>query len=213
MRQGLFVLVGLMFMSGTAWAYRSKRPQAFTDLSDPNQMVELNNFFSDVWNLTNGRYTLENLVTNPHDTRKVVKGDLVYATFGGSDHLCVSTSFPIGMDWTCIDISVLDTCPGGADGQVQFNDNGNCGGDIDLTWEKNLNQFVAKGSVGIGGDITVPLAPLEINPTNVTGLTVEQSEIIFQNQILWLTSGVTIPSQRQYQFLAPTINGVSGGAA
>ena len=107
------MMLGVVLVSSTAWAYRSKHPQAFADLSDPNQMVELNNFLSDVWNLTNGRYTLENLTTNPQDTRKGVKGDLVYATFSGNDHLCVSTSFPEGKNWTCVNVGTLATCPSG----------------------------------------------------------------------------------------------------
>src|SRR3990167_800036 len=206
MRRVLMMLLGVVLVSSTAWAYRSKRPQAFTDLTNTNQLVELNNVLSDLWNLTNGRYTLENLITNPQDVRKGTKGDLVYATFGGNDHLCVSTSFPEGKNWTCVNVGTLATCPGGADTQVQFNDNGNCGGDPALIWDKNLN------GLGIGGEVFTPSADLEIDPTNVTGLTVNNSALISDNQVFWLNSGVTVPSQFQNQFLAPTINGVSGGA-
>src|SRR3990167_3638901 len=145
MRRLLMVGCLLLLLTPSVLAFRSKKPQTFTDLKDPNQLAELNSVLSDFWNLTNGRYTLENLVTNPQETRKGVKGDLVYATFGGTDHLCVNTSFPIDTDWTCIDISILDTCPGGADGQVQFNDNGDCGGDLAFLWEKNLNHAALDG--------------------------------------------------------------------
>src|SRR3989338_851925 len=139
MRRVLMVTLGIVLVSTTVWAQRSKRPQSFTDLTDPNQLVELNNVLSDFWNITNGRYTLDNITTNPQDTRKGHKGDLVYATFGGNDHLCVSTSFPAGLNWTCVNVGTLATCPGGADTQVQFNDNGNCGGDTNFTWDKNAN--------------------------------------------------------------------------
>src|SRR3990167_7172991 len=210
MRRMLMMLLGVVLVSSTAWAYRSKRPQAFTDLTNTNQLVELNNVLSDLWNLTNGRYTLENLITNPQDVRKGTKGDLVYATFGGNDHLCVSTSFPEGKDWTCVNVGTLSTCPGGADTQVQFNDNGNCGGDVQFSWDKNSNTLLVNGTVGIGGDVTAPSADLEIDPTNVTGLTVNNSAFLSDNQVFWLNSGVTVPSQFQNQFLAPTINGVSG---
>src|SRR3990167_1445398 len=159
MRRILLVMLGVVLVSSTAWAYRSKHPQAFADLSDPNQMVELNNFLSDVWNLTNGRYTLENLTTNPQDTRKGVKGDLVYATFGGNDHLCVSTSFPEGKDWTCVNVGTLSTCPGGADTQVQFNDNGDCGGDIGFLFDKNLDH----ASLGPDAKIDKSMTPNNYN--------------------------------------------------
>ena len=196
-------------------AQRSKRPASFTDLTDINQLSELNQTLSDFWNITNGRYNLDHIETNPQDSRKGIKGDLVYATFGGTDHLCVSTSFPIDKDWTCIDISVLDTCPGGSDKQVQFNDNGNCGGDTALTWEKNLNVLLVNGSVGIGADVSSPTldATLEIDPANVSGVTVETVQFKSDNQVIWLTSGITVVAQRQNQFFAPTIHGVSGDLA
>src|SRR3990167_4585046 len=149
MRRVLMMLLGVVLVSSTAWAYRSKRPQAFTDLSDPNQLVEMNNVLEDGWNIQNGRYTLENLTTNPQDVRKGTKGDLVYATFGGNDHLCINTSFPAGKEWTCVNVGTLSTCPGGADTQVQFNDVGNCGGDTGFLYDKNLNHAALGNASGI----------------------------------------------------------------
>ena len=204
----MFVI--LLMGAGSAYAMRSKKPPTFTNLNDTNQLTELNQVLEDGWQIQNGRYTLENLTTNPQDVRKGTKGDLVYSTFGGNDHLCVSTSFPEGKNWTCVNVGTLATCPGGADTQVQFNDNGNCGGDVQFTWDKNSNTLLVNGVVGIGGDVTAPSADLEIDPTNVTGLTVNNSALISDNQVFWLNSGVTVPSQFQNQFLAPTINGIAG---
>lgn len=139
----IFNIVFLLLVVGwpvVSQAMRTRKPPTFTDLEDPNQLAELNNFLQDTHNLMNGRYTLENIVTNPQDVRKGTKGDLVYATFGGNDHLCVSTSFPEGKNWTCVNVGTLATCPGGADTQVQFNDNGNCGGDVSFIYDKNLNH-------------------------------------------------------------------------
>src|SRR3990167_5699233 len=115
MRRILLVMLGVLLVSTTSWAMRTKRPQTFTDLNDTNQLAELNQVLAETWSLTNGRYTLENLTTNPQDVRKGVKGDLVYATFGGNDHLCINTSFPAGLNWTCVNVGTLSTCPGGAD--------------------------------------------------------------------------------------------------
>lgn len=135
--------------SAPVWAYRSKRPPTFTNLQDVNQLAELNQILAEHWDILNGRYTLENITTDPQDTRKGVKGDLVYATFGSNDHLCVNTSFPAGFDWTCINVGTLSTCPGGGDGMVQFNDVGECGGDAGNLYEKNLNH----ASIGDSADI------------------------------------------------------------
>lgn len=148
-RRVLLMVLAVGLGSAPVWAYRSKRPPTFTNLQDVNQLAELNQILAEHWDILNGRYTLENITTDPQDTRKGVKGDLVYATFGSNDHLCVNTSFPAGFDWTCINVGTLSTCPGGGDGMVQFNDVGECGGDAGNLYEKNLNH----ASIGDSADI------------------------------------------------------------
>ena len=154
-KQATLIATLVLLIPSLAWAMRSKKPQTFTNLQDTNQLTELNTTLADLWDITNGRYTLENITTNPQDTRKGVKGDLVYATFGGNDHLCVSTSFPEGKDWTCVNVGTLSTCPGGADTQVQFNDNGDCGGDISFIFDKNVNH----ASLGPDAEIDKSFTP------------------------------------------------------
>ena len=151
-RRGVLLGLSFLLMSSLAWAQRSKRPPNFTKLDDPNQLAELNNVLSDFWNITNGRYTLENISEDPNGTRKGLKGDMVYATFGGQDHLCIGTSFPIGTAWTCIDVGTLAACPAGADGQVMFNDNGTCGSDPAFIYDKNLDH------AALGTDTTTGIA-------------------------------------------------------
>ncbi len=146
MRWGLIALLIVLCCGSVVWAQRSQKPPTFTNLQDTNQLTQLNQTLNDFWNITNGRYTLENLTTDPQGTRKGQKGDLVYDTFGGNDHLCVSTSFPIGTDWTCVNVGTLSTCPGGSDGMVQFNDNGHCGGDASFLFDKNINHVALDGS-------------------------------------------------------------------
>src|SRR3990167_5303781 len=150
----------VLLIPSLAWAMRSKKPQTFTNLQDTNQLTELNTTLADLWNITNGRYTLENITTNPQDTRKGVKGDLVYATFGSNDHLCINTSFPAGFDWTCVNVGTLSDCPGGADTMVQFNDNGDCGGDLGFLYDKNSDQ------ASLGPDATIAYT---LSPTLVFG--------------------------------------------
>lgn len=145
MRRFWWLLLALLVAIPTVQAMRTRKPPTFTNLQDPNQLVELNSYLADLHELTNGRYTLENLTTDPQDTRKGQKGDLVYASFGGGEHLCVNTSFPTGMEWTCVNVGLLSDCPGGADTSVQFNDNGDCGGDISFLFDKNLDHAALDG--------------------------------------------------------------------
>ena len=207
MRRLLIFAACCLLGSSLAWAQRSKRPANFTNLSDPNQLTELNNTLSDFWHITNGRYTLENITTNPNGTRQGIQGDLVYAQFGGSDHLCLNTSKPASTAWTCINVDTLETCPGGFDTQVQFNDNGACGGDAGAVYEKNANRM------GLGGEAISPSATLELDSTDVTAIVVETPQFVSDNQIFYMPIGTTLSAQRQNQFLAPTLNGVAGGAA
>lgn len=154
MWRGVLVVMLCFGLAGTAWAMRTRKPSTYTDLTDPNQLTDLNNFIEDVQYVLNGRYSLENIDHDPNlgdsDTpaRQGHKGDLVYAEFGGLQHLCINTSFPASTAWTCINIGVLSTCPGGADTMVQFNDNGTCGGDSAFTFDKNLDH-AALGSDGV----------------------------------------------------------------
>ena len=199
-------MLGIVLVSSTAWGMRTRRPPTLTDLTDKNQLVELNNYLSEVFELTNGRYTLENLDINPQDVRKGVKGDLVYATYSSIDHLCINTSFPAGKDWTCVNVETLSTCPGGDNKYVQYNRNGTCMGDLAFIFNEDNN------SVGIGEDVLSPVATLEIDPADTT---VSGEVVAFRSSAQTLTfasSGSTVASQRQNQFYAPTINGIAGGA-
>lgn len=200
------MMLGILLLGGTASAMRTRRPPVLTDLKDQNQLVELNNYLSEVYELTNGRYTLENLVTNPQDTRKGVKGDLVYATYSSIDHLCINTSFPAGKDWTCVNVETLSTCPGGDNKQVQYNRNGTCMGDLSFIFDED------RDSVGVGADVITPAATFEIDPIDTT---ISGEVVAFKSSSQTLTfasSGSTVANQRQNQFIAPTINGIAGGA-
>ena len=213
-RLSLLVLACLLAMP-SAWAMRTKKPQTFFDLTQTDQLTALNQALEDNWNLTNGRYTLENIAVNPDATRKGIAGDLVYAVFGGLNHLCINTSLRADTtptDWTCINIGTLSTCPGGADGMVQFNDNGTCGGDAQFLLEKNLNILTVNGSAGFGSNLTAPASTVEIDPTDVTGITAEEIALRSSAQTITLADGTTLAAQRQNQLVAPTLNGVSGGS-
>lgn len=202
MRRGLVVLA-LLLVCPTVWAMRTRKPAIYTDLSDRNQLSDLNTYLSELHELTNGRYTLENITTDPNGSRKGVKGDLVYATFGSNDHLCVNTSFPAGTAWTCINIGTLSTCPGGFDTNVQFNDVGTCGGEQALIYDRNLNHAALDGD----GTATVDGAIVEDADTGSTTstqvLSVKESLTDFTNarkyaflgDLTWAPASATVGNQ------------------
>ncbi|TAK04252.1 hypothetical protein EPO34_03865 [Patescibacteria group bacterium] len=71
-------------------------------------------------------------------------------------------------------------------------------------------NLVSFGSVGIGTG--TPGASLDVDPANVVGGgTSEQPSILGSNQVIALADGTTRANQRQFKFLAPTLNGVAGG--
>lgn len=179
-RSVLIVLV-VLGMAGPVFAMRSKRPATLTDLEDTNQLTELNTALSNAWEITNGRYTLENLSSDPNGSRKGQKGDLVYATFPEgevtSEHVCVNTSYPPATAWTCIDVNpepvipeveVLPTtgifCPGA------------------LSTAENCEEF--RGRIPVGCtvqrvDATVTTAPISAPTTTglvVTGIVIDVNE-------------------------------------
>lgn len=173
----LVVLMVSLLVVGQAEAMRSRKPQPLTDLEDINQLSELNLTLEQLWNITNGRYTLDNILIDPEGVRKGVAGDLVYASFGSQDHLCINRSAsPGGTDWTCINIGTLSTCPGGLDTQVQFNDVGECGGDAGLTFDKHHDELFLGPQQAFNWSDPV-LGVVSIETGNHTGLGFELTDV------------------------------------
>ncbi|MGI0075911.1 MAG: hypothetical protein ACREAU_00715 [Nitrosopumilaceae archaeon] len=77
------------------------------------------------------------------------------------------STFVVGTDGiTWIIFSAGDTVPGGANTNIQFNDNGLFGGDGDFTWNKTTNVLTITGSVNISSSLTVDTNTLVVDPTN-----------------------------------------------
>ena len=159
------MLILLLASATTVRAMRSRKPPTFTNLQDPSQLTELNTILADMHDITNGRYTLEYITVNPQEVpgfrkgRMGLKGDMVYAVFDTFDHLCLNTSFPAGTNWTCVNVGTLADCPGGSDTMVQFNDNGDCGGDLGFLYDKNVDR----ASLGPDASVAQVLSPSPIN--------------------------------------------------
>lgn len=180
MRGMPLLLAGLLLLVAVpVWAMRVKKPATFTDLHDTNQLSELNTMLAEFFNLSNGRYTLENLSVNPNGQRKGQKGDLVYATFldGNvtAEHVCVNTSFPIHTAWTCLNVSTP------LDADVVHPTTGIFCPDT-LSTVENCEEF--RGRIPVGCIVqridatvtTAPVSPITITGLVVTGIVVDVNE-------------------------------------
>lgn len=177
-RRIVSALVIFGFFSASVFAYRTEEPSPISKWDCPS-FSRLNHYLHELWNITNGRYNLDALTANPNGTRQGTTGELVYATYGGDQYICVNSSTPSpGTTWTCVNITTFGSiCGSTANTQILFNDGGSCGGDSDLTWNKTTNLL----TVGSGGDIlfssTSPVSTNTISVANQTVANVNASDI------------------------------------
>jgi len=54
----------ILFLSGTALAFRIPRPSTFSEPLDRDQINKLNTVLNNLWNLTNGEYNLDIVTTS-----------------------------------------------------------------------------------------------------------------------------------------------------
>ena len=89
----------------SAYAVRLSKPPTITKLDEAN-LAELNSWLDKLWQLTNGRYTVDVVTTNPNGVRTCAQGDEVYFNTSGSFQHCVCSSAttpatPTGKTWRC----------------------------------------------------------------------------------------------------------------
>ena len=114
--------------------------------------------------------------------------------------------------------------PAGSNGQIQFNDNGGFGGDVDLTYNKTTNKLTTGGDVELndGGSFTTtlqtvtPTANRTIsfpNATGTVGLVAGSSgQFVYNNAgALGGTTGLTWDSSAGTRFTNPFGYGVGAG--
>ena len=80
-------LLGSLLFGGIAHAYRASRPTPMRLPLDDNQITELNNSIENLWNITNGRYSLNIVTSNPDGTTRGKVGDMLLLSTGGTYYL------------------------------------------------------------------------------------------------------------------------------
>ena len=103
----LGLLLGLLLAAPSAMAVRLPKPPTINKW-DESSIAQLNGWLESIWQLTNGRFTVDVTTTNPNTApgRPGTQGDIVFFNSSGSYKLCVNTSAttaasPTGTTWRC----------------------------------------------------------------------------------------------------------------
>jgi len=91
MKKCIIIILIVLFV-GSAYAYRTARPINFTDLTDPAQINQLNTILTELWDLTNGRYHMNETTTNPDGTRNGYLGEMILFNDSGTYYLCINVN-------------------------------------------------------------------------------------------------------------------------
>lgn len=95
---GLGVLIGAMLVSAPAYALRIARPPEFHEWNS-NTFTQLNDTLLQLWNLSNGRFTLDRVTVDPDGSRPCSVGEQVYFDTG-TDQVCVC-AVAATKKWNC----------------------------------------------------------------------------------------------------------------
>lgn len=84
-------LVGGFVLCGLAVAYRAPKPAKITKF-DEAALTQLNIDLENLWNLSNGRYSLNYVTSNPDGNLKGDVGDMILFNNGGIFYLEINTT-------------------------------------------------------------------------------------------------------------------------
>ncbi len=92
MKKILFgLIIGLILSSSISYAYRIGKPLRITDF-DQKGLVVINENFERLWDITNGRYSLNITTTNPDGNTKGDVGDILLYNNSGTYYLAINTT-------------------------------------------------------------------------------------------------------------------------
>ena len=94
------ILLGLLISAPTAYALRIANPPEFNEWNT-NTFSQLNQFLLSIWNITNGRYTIDRVVSDPDGSRACSVGEMVFFDTG-TDKVCVC-AVEATKKWNCWD--------------------------------------------------------------------------------------------------------------
>lgn len=105
MKKIICILIILLFLSITSYGFRIGKPPRFTKLDDPVQITQLNNVLEDLWNITNGRYNINIVTTNPNGSFKGDVGNMLLLSTGGNFYHCENTDG--STSWGCTQLGLF----------------------------------------------------------------------------------------------------------
>jgi hypothetical protein len=85
------LILGSLLVNGISYAYRIPKPQRITGF-DQNGLVILNETLEQLWDVTNGRYSLNTTTTNPDGSLQGNGGDMILLNTGGNYYLEINTT-------------------------------------------------------------------------------------------------------------------------
>ena len=85
------LILGVLFYSGTTYGFRTEKPNRLTEF-DQNNLVILNRVLESLWDISNGRFNLDIVTTNPDGNTKGDVGDMLLFNDSGTYYLEINTT-------------------------------------------------------------------------------------------------------------------------
>lgn len=98
----LGIILGLLISAPSVLALRVARPPEFTEWNT-NTFSQLNQFLLSMWNITNGRYHMDRVTSDPDGSRSCTVGEQVFYDTG-TDQLCIC-AVEATKKWNCTDLT------------------------------------------------------------------------------------------------------------
>ena len=80
------IIIGILFSTSLTYAYRFNKPARMTKLDD-SALITINESLEQLWNLSNGRSTIDIVTVNPDGATKGDIGDMLLFNNSGTYYL------------------------------------------------------------------------------------------------------------------------------
>lgn len=90
MKRIISIIIIITLFAIPVYAYRISKPDKITKI-DEASLAKLNIILENLWDLTNGRYTLNIVTSNPDGSAKGTIGDVVLFNNSGTFYLEINT--------------------------------------------------------------------------------------------------------------------------